>query len=59
VNWRIPLLARRALTMLPSLAVLAVGGGPSRTLVYSQIVLSFGIPSAFIPLLLITRTLAS
>jgi manganese transport protein len=55
MNWRIPLLARRALTMLPSLAVLALAVNTSQALVYSQIVLSFGIPFALIPLLLITR----
>jgi len=55
MNWRIPLLARRALTMLPSLIVLALAVNTSQALVYSQIVLSFGIPFALIPLLLITR----
>ena len=56
MNWRIPLLARRALTMLPSLIVLALAVNTTQALVYSQIVLSFGIPFALIPLLLITRT---
>jgi manganese transport protein len=55
MNWKIPLLARRALTMLPSLAILALAVNTSQALVYSQIVLSFGIPFALIPLLLITR----
>ena len=55
MNWRIPLLARRALTMLPSLMILALAVNTSQALVYSQIVLSFGIPFALIPLLLITR----
>ena len=55
MNWRIPLLARRALTMAPSLLILALAVNTSRALVYSQIVLSFGIPFALIPLLLITR----
>jgi manganese transport protein len=55
MNWRIPLLARRALTMLPSLIVLALAVNTSQALVWSQIVLSFGIPFAIIPLLLITR----
>ncbi len=55
MNWHIPLLARRALTMLPSLIVLALAVNTSQALVYSQIVLSFGIPFALIPLLLITR----
>jgi manganese transport protein len=55
MNWRIPLLARRALTMLPSLIILALAVNTTQALVYSQIVLSFGIPFALIPLLLITR----
>ncbi|HXZ75923.1 MAG TPA: Nramp family divalent metal transporter [Streptosporangiaceae bacterium] len=55
MNWRIPLLARRALTMAPSLAVLALAVNTTQALVYSQIILSFGIPFALIPLLLVTR----
>ena len=55
MNWRIPHLARRALTMLPSLIVLALAVNTSQALVYSQIALSFGIPFALIPLLAITR----
>jgi manganese transport protein len=41
--------------MLPALAVLAIGLDPTRALVLSQVVLSFGIPFALIPLVLITR----
>ena len=55
MNWRIPLLARRALTMAPSLIILALAVNTSQALVCSQIILSFGIPFALIPLLLITR----
>jgi manganese transport protein len=55
MNWRIPLLARRALTMLPSLVILAFAVNTTQALVYSQVVLSFGIPFALIPLLLFTR----
>lgn len=55
MNWRIPLLARRALTMLPSLVVLMLAVNLSQALVYSQVVLSFGIPFALVPLLLVTR----
>jgi manganese transport protein len=55
MNWRIPLLLRRGLTMLPSLIVLALAVDTSQALVYSQIVLSFGIPFALFPLLLVTR----
>jgi manganese transport protein len=55
VNLRISLFTRRALTMLPALVVLAVGVSPTDALVLSQVVLSFGIPFALIPLLLLTR----
>ncbi|MDX6640497.1 MAG: manganese transport protein [Solirubrobacteraceae bacterium] len=55
VNRRIPLVARRAITMTPALIVLAVGVNPSRALVLSQVVLSFGIPFALVPLVLLTR----
>jgi manganese transport protein len=41
--------------MAPSLVVLAIGVDPSRTLVISQVVLSFGIPFALIPMVLLTR----
>jgi manganese transport protein len=52
---RIPLFARRGLTMIPALAILAVGADPTWALVLSQVVLSFGIPFALVPLLLLTR----
>jgi manganese transport protein len=55
VNRRIPLLLRRALTMLPSLLILALAVNTTQALVYSQVVLSFGIPFALVPLLLVTR----
>jgi manganese transport protein len=41
--------------MAPSLVVLAIGVNPSTTLVISQVVLSFGIPFALVPLVLLTR----
>ncbi len=50
VNLRISLFARRTLTMLPALVVLAVGVSPTSALVFSQVVLSFGIPFALVPL---------
>jgi len=50
----VPLLARRLITLLPALAVLAVGVDPSRALVLSQVVLSFGIPFALVPLIRLT-----
>jgi manganese transport protein len=51
----IPLFLRRLVTMLPALVVLAIGVDPTRALVLSQVVLSFGIPFALIPLVIITR----
>ena len=41
--------------MAPSLVVLAIGVDPSTTLVISQVVLSFGIPFALVPMVLLTR----
>jgi manganese transport protein len=55
INRRISLFARRAITMAPSLVVLAIGVDPSTTLVISQVVLSFGIPFALVPMVLLTR----
>ncbi|MEU5092255.1 Nramp family divalent metal transporter [Streptomyces sp. NPDC021356] len=52
---RIPLYVRRSFAVVPALAVLALGVDPSRVLVISQVTLSFGIPFALIPLLLLTR----
>ena len=59
VRRSIPLLLRRLITLLPALAILAIGLDPSRALVLSQVVLSFGIPFALIPLIRLTsdRTL--
>jgi manganese transport protein len=51
----IPLALRRLVTMIPALIVLAFGLNPSRSLVISQVVLSFGIPFALVPLVLLTR----
>jgi len=42
-------------TMLPALVVLAIGLDPTRSLVISQVVLSFGIPFALVPLVMLTR----
>jgi manganese transport protein len=54
INRRIPLFLRRAATMTPALIVLAVGLDPTRTLVLSQVVLSFGIPFALVPMIILT-----
>jgi manganese transport protein len=51
---RVPLLARRLVTLIPALLLLALGVDPTAALVLSQVVLSFGIPFALIPLLVLT-----
>jgi len=51
----IPLFLRRGITMIPALIVLALGLPTTQVLVLSQVVLSFGIPFALVPLILITR----
>ena len=57
INVRIPLLVRRALTMVPALVVLALGVNPTSALVLSQVLLSFGIPFALVPLVTLTSRL--
>jgi Mn2+/Fe2+ NRAMP family transporter len=47
---------RRGITVVPALAVPACGLSPTRILVLSQVILSFGIPFALVPLVLITRS---
>lgn len=54
VHWQIPIWLRRLLTMLPALLVIGAGLEPTRTLVMSQVVLSFGLPFALVPLALFT-----
>jgi manganese transport protein len=54
VGLNLPLAVRRLVTMLPAIAVLAIGFSPTEVLIFSQVVLSFGIPFALIPLLLLT-----
>jgi manganese transport protein len=51
----IPSWIRRLATMVPSMVVIALGLDPTRTLVVSQVVLSFGLPFAIIPLVMFTR----
>lgn len=52
---RIPLWLRRAVTMAPALVVLGLGVDPTKALVLSQVVLSFGIPFALVPMVLLAR----
>ncbi len=54
VRFRIPLLLRRVVTMLPSFVVIMLGLDPTRILVLSQVLLSFGIALALVPLLTFT-----
>ena len=49
-----PVLVRRLVTLVPALLVLASGVDPTRALVLSQVVLSFGIPFALVPLVRLT-----
>jgi manganese transport protein len=55
VRRRIPLFVRRLITMAPAILVLAIGANATTALVLSQVVLSFGIPFALIPLLMFCR----
>jgi manganese transport protein len=55
IRRRVPLLLRRVLTLIPAIIVLGVGVDPTAALVVSQVVLSFGIPFALVPLLRITN----
>jgi manganese transport protein len=55
IRRRIPIFLRRAITLAPALIVLGIGLDPTSALVISQVVLSFGIPFALIPLVLIAR----
>jgi len=55
IRRRIPLFLRRAITLSPALLVLALGFNPTDALVASQVVLSFGIPFALVPLVMIAR----
>jgi manganese transport protein len=54
VRKKIPVWVRRLVTLVPSLIVIALGLDPTRTLVVSQVVLSFGLPFALLPLLMFT-----
>lgn len=54
IHVRIPLPVRRLVTMLPSFIVIIAGWEPTRILVLSQVLLSFGIALALVPLLIFT-----
>jgi manganese transport protein len=55
IDRKIPLFLRRLITMIPALLIIAIGVDPSKALVISQVVLSFGIPFALVPLILFCR----
>ena len=54
-SFTIPLMYRRVLTLIPAFIILAIGADPTWALIISQVILSFGIPFALIPLILLTR----
>jgi manganese transport protein len=53
---RVPVIWRRVITAIPAMTLLAVGFDPTRLLILSQVVLSFGIPFALVPLVLLARS---
>ena len=55
VNLQIPLNLRRLITMVPALVVIASGINPMKALIFSQVTLSFALPLAIIPMILITN----
>lgn len=55
LHWHIPVWIRRLVTIFPALIVIGSGLDPTYTLVLSQVVLSFGLPFAIIPLIMFTR----
>lgn len=55
IRRRIPIFLRRAITLVPAIVIIALGLNPSSALIGSQVVLSFGIPFALVPLLIVAR----
>ena len=55
VNLQIPLTIKRLVTIVPALVILGLGVNPMKALVLSQVILSFALPAAIIPLMLVTR----
>jgi manganese transport protein len=56
IQKRISLFLRRIITIIPAIIIVAIGVDPTRALIISQVVLSFGIPFALIPLLLVSSS---
>jgi manganese transport protein len=55
LGWKVPLIARRAVTMIPAVVVLALGIGEVAALVWSQVVLSIVLPAVVLPLVVISN----
>ena len=55
LNIKFPIFLRRFITVVPALIVIGVGSNPLRILIDSQVLLSFTLPAALIPLLLLTN----
>jgi manganese transport protein len=55
---RIPVMARRVVTLIPAVVLLSVGFDPTLALILSQVVLSFGIPFVLVPLVVLTSNKA-
>jgi manganese transport protein len=55
IRRQISIWIRRLITMVPAIVVIAIGLDPTRTLVLSQVILSFGLPFALIPLVIFTQ----
>lgn len=56
INRRVSLFTRRIVTIIPAIVIVALGLDPTKALIISQVILSFGIPFALIPLLLATAS---
>jgi manganese transport protein len=52
---KFPIFLRRLITIIPAIIIIAVGLDPLKILILSQVVLSFALPFALIPLLLLTN----
>jgi manganese transport protein len=52
---QVPVWVRRLVTVFPPMIVIMLGFDPTRTLVISQVILSFGLPFAIVPLVMFTR----
>ena len=58
LNWSVPMVVRRLITLIPAMVILSTGFDPTRALVLSQVVLSLGLPFAVLPLVRLTSSSA-